>query len=89
MLTKVHNSIQATDFRKNLAKYLKASKKNPLVISVDRGGETRVIMNSALYNLLIEAYRDDVDAIELERLIAEDTGERIAWRDVKKNVVRN
>lgn len=83
MLTKVHNFIQASELRKNLSKYLKASKKEALVISTERGGEVRVLLDSTLYNRLVEAYEDEMDADELERLAKKDNGKRISLKVLK------
>ncbi len=83
MLTKVHNLIQASEVRKNFSKYLRASKKEPLVISAERGGEARVLMNAHLYNKLVEEYEDRVDSEELERLVKEDKGKRITLKALK------
>ena len=84
MLTKIHNLICVSDFRKNLSKYLKESKTKPLVVSTDRRGDTRVLMSSTLYNNLIEAYEDHADARELEDLIGEDNGEGILLCELKQ-----
>ena len=83
MLTKIHTSIQTSELRKNLSKYLRAAKSSPLVISTERGGGTRVIISSVLYNKLIEAYEDSVDSAELERLVQEDTGGRVTLKALK------
>jgi len=83
MLTKVHNLIRASEVRKNFSKYLKASKTEPLVISTERGGEARVLINAPLYNKLIEEYEDRVDSEELDRLVKEDKGKRITLKALK------
>lgn len=84
MLTKIHNFIRASDLRKNLGHYLKQAKNEPIVVAAERGGETRVILDSALYNKLIEAYEDWADARELAQLVEEDSGEYVALENLKR-----
>ena len=84
MLTKIHNLIRVSDFRKNLSKYLKESKTKPLVVSTDRGGDTRVLMSSTLYNKLIETYQDHIDTRELESLVKEDDSEGVLLSELKQ-----
>lgn len=83
MLTKVHNLIRASEVRKNFSKYLKASKNETLVISTERGGEARVLMDSLLYNKIIEGYEDRVDSENLDRLVAKDKGNHITLKALK------
>jgi len=84
MITKVQKYINASDFRKNLSRYLKSAKKNPLVISTDRGKDTRVVLDADLYNELVEAYENQIDAECLVKLAKTDQGERISWDKMKK-----
>lgn len=84
MATKVHNLVRVSDLRKDLARYLRDAKKKPVVVSTDRGGDTRVLMSAELYNKLVEAYEDAMDSAELERLVAEDDGKYVDWDDLKK-----
>lgn len=84
MLTKIHSLIRVSDFRKNLSKYLKDSKTKPLVVSTDRGGDTRVLMSSTLYNKLVEIYEEHIDARELESLVKENKEECISLDKLKQ-----
>lgn len=58
MLTKIQKNIGISELRKNLPKYLKDAKKEPLVVSLDRGKDLRVVVGVDLYNSLIEACED-------------------------------
>lgn len=84
MATKIHNLVRVSDLRKDLARYLRDAKKKPVVVSTDRGGDTRVLMSAELYNKLVEAYEDAMDSAELERLVAEDDGVRIPLHELRK-----
>ena len=85
MLTKIPKSIPASELRKNLSQYLKDAKKNPVVISTDRGNDARVMIDAETYNKLIEAYEDLSDAEELDRLVKNDSGDRISWDKIKED----
>ena len=84
MLTKIHSLIRVSDFRKNLSKYLKESKTKPLVVSTDRGGDTRVLMSSKLYNKLVETYEDHIDAHELEGLVKKGDKRSVSLNELKQ-----
>jgi len=58
MLTKIQKNIGISELRKNLSKYLNNAKKEPLVVSLGRGKDLRVVVDVNLYNSLIEAYED-------------------------------
>ena len=73
-LHKVPTTIQSTELRNNLAHYLRASKREPVVVSTDRGADARVLVDATLYNKLVEQYQDAVDTRELERLVESDSG---------------
>lgn len=60
------------------------SDKKPVVISTERGGGSRVLLDSKLYNKLVGAYEDRQDAQELETLIAHDDGKRVSLEDLRK-----
>lgn len=85
MLTKVHNLIRSSELRKNLSKYLKDAETDPVVITSNRGGGTRVILNAPLYNKLLESYMDYQDTEELKNLVANDEDSRKSWDDIQKN----
>ena len=84
MITKVQKYISASDFRKNFSHYLKSAKKNPLVISTNRGRDTRVVLDADLYNELVEAHENQIDAECLVRLVTTDGEERTSWDKIKK-----
>ncbi len=83
MLTKIQKNIGISELRKHLPKYLKDAKKEPLVVSLDRGKNIRVVLDVNLYNSLLEFHEDYQDAKELEKLKKNDNGERLDWTDVK------
>jgi prevent-host-death family protein len=83
MLTKIPKIIQVSEFRKNLAGYLRQAKQGPVVISAERGGDNRVILSAETYNKLIGTYEDRVDSQELTRLVNEDKGKSISWKDLR------
>jgi len=83
MLTKIPKSIQASELRKNLARYLKVADKEPVVVSKERGGGSSVIIGSEIYNKMIEDYEDAIDARDFLELKKNDAGERIPWSVVK------
>jgi len=84
MLTKIKKNIGVTEFRKDISKYLKQAKDEPVVVSLDRGKEQRVVLSAELYNSFIESSEDYQDAKELMSLKKEDNGERMSWEDIKK-----
>ncbi|MBI3671414.1 type II toxin-antitoxin system Phd/YefM family antitoxin [Candidatus Azambacteria bacterium] len=86
MLTKIKKSIGVSELRKNLPKYFKDAKKEPVVVS-DRGRDVRVIMDVDLYNSIIESYEDHRDEKALERLVKKDKGERVGWKDIKDKYI--
>jgi hypothetical protein len=86
MLTKIPNIIQSSELRKRLAYYLRESDKKPVIISTERGGGSRVLLDSKLYNKLVEVYEDKQDAQELETLVAHDDGTRVS---LKSKVARH
>ncbi len=87
MLTKIPKIVQASEFRKNLSQYLKNAKNNPVVVSTERGGDSRVVLSADLYNKLIEFYHNSVDARELIKLVEVDDGERISLSELEKHEV--
>jgi PHD/YefM family antitoxin component YafN of YafNO toxin-antitoxin module len=76
MITKVPKTVRTSDLRKDLAKYMREAAIEPIVISTDRGGDSRVLLGSDLYNTLVEAYEDLADRATLEERIAKDDGSR-------------
>lgn len=88
MLTKVHDFIQASELRKNLSRYLKDAKKKPVIVSTDRGGSSRVIIDVSLYNKLVETYENYQDTRELMRLIKKDDGKRVPWESVRQHALQ-
>jgi len=83
MLHQVHNFIKSSELRQNLAKYLKLSADEPVVVAAGHSAGSRVIVDSELYNRLVETYEDYQDAELLEQLVAADDGERVSWKDVQ------
>lgn len=84
MLTKIHKTIQTSELRKNLSLHLKKTKDEPVMISINRGEQTCVIIDSDLYNALIEAYEDSVVSQALKCLVNEDKKEYISLNALKK-----
>lgn len=82
-LTKIPKTVPATELRKNLAQYLERAKKEPVVVSTDRGADARVILDATFYNRLIERLEDELDTRELERLLAEDSGDFVPLDELK------
>ena len=80
MITKIPDIVRISELRKNLARYIKESAKNPVVISTDRGGDSRVLLGSELYNKLVDAY----DRNEIEHLVAKDDGKRVSLSALRK-----
>ena len=67
-----------------MARYLRESATQPVVISTDRGGDNRVLLGSDLYNKLVEAYEDMQDRQELENRVAKDDGSRVSLASLQK-----
>lgn len=84
MIHKIPDIVRASELRKNLALYLKRSADQPVVISTDRGGDSRVLLGSELYNKLVEAYEDMQDRQELERRVVKDDGSRVSLSQLRK-----
>ncbi len=83
MLTKIPKTIQSSELRKNLARYLKDSDKSPVFVSKERGSGSSVLIGADIYNKMIEAYEDAIDARDFLELKKNDDGERIPWSAVK------
>ena len=83
MLTKIPKTIQSSELRKNLARYLKASDKAPVFVSKERGSSTSVLISSDIFNKFVEAYEDAIDARDFMELKKNDDGVRIPWSVVK------
>ena len=83
MITKVQKYINVADFRKNLSRHLKNAKNNPLVISTNRGKDTRVVLDTDLYNELVEAYENQIDSECLVKLVKTDERGKISWGKIK------
>ena len=83
MLNQVQNFIKTSDLRQNLAKYLKLSATEPVIVSAGHSSGARVLIDSETYNELVEAYEDYRDAEMLKTLVAEDP-ETVSWSKVKK-----
>ena len=87
MLTKIKKNIGVSEFRKDISKYLKQAKDEPVVVSLNRGKDSRVVIDTELYNYFIDMAEDSQDAQELIKLKKKDTGERVSWEDVKKKYI--
>ena len=84
MYTKIPEITSVSEFRSNLSNYMDKVKSRPVFISVHRGKDTRVILDSKMYNELIEMYEDYCDSKTLIKMKKEDDGTRISWGDIKK-----
>lgn len=81
---KVQKSVDVSDFRAAMALHLAGAKKKPLVVSARRGGDSFVVLSIDSYNKLVEAWEDEQDAKELERLVKANKGKKlIPWEHVK------
>jgi len=86
---KVPQTLGVSDFRAALARNLAKAKKNPLIISDRKGGESYVVLSSSDYNKLIELWEDEQDGLELQRLIKANRGKkRIPWEKVRDSAHR-
>ena len=54
--TKVPKTLGVSGFRANLARNLARAKKNPLIISDRKGGDTFVVISLDAYNELVEIW---------------------------------
>ena len=86
MATKIEKQIPISEVRANMAKYFNDAGKNPVVVSLNRGKDTRVILNSKFYNELIDAYEDKIDAEEMTILKKTHRGAFIPWNKIKKEM---
>ena len=81
---KVQKAIDVSDFRAAMATHLAGAKKQPLVVSARRGGDSFVVLSIDAYNTLVEAWEDERDSQELVRLVALQKGKKlIPWERVK------
>lgn len=81
---KVHKSIDISNFRAAMASHLKKAKSKPLVISARRGGDSFVVLSVDAYNKLVEAWEDEMDAKELDRLVYLNKGKKLVeWKRLK------
>lgn len=69
-----------------MAKYFKNAEKSPVIVSLERGRSTRVILSSKFYNELMEAYEDKQDAEELAVLKRTHKGAFIPLSKVRKEM---
>lgn len=72
VLTKIPKTIPVSAFRAGLADHLAATKHAPVIISGRRGGETYVLLDSAVYNELLEVWEDEQASRTLARLVKRD-----------------
>lgn len=86
MATKIEKQISISEVRANMAKYFKDAGKAPVVVSLDRGRNTRVILGSKFYNELVEAYEDKRDAEQLAVLKKTHKGAFVSWSKIKKEM---
>ncbi|HEC30396.1 MAG TPA: type II toxin-antitoxin system Phd/YefM family antitoxin [Candidatus Yonathbacteria bacterium] len=82
MLTKVQKNIGISELRENLPKYLRDAKKEPLVVSLNRGKDLRVVVDVDLYNNLIEACEDSsigslMELTEKEKNLTEEEAKKL------------
>jgi prevent-host-death family protein len=86
MLSKIPQFVSASELRQHLAKYLTRAKKEPVVISTDRGANASVLMSATMYNTLLESYEDMIDARELSELVVSQEGKPIKWNRAKYGI---
>ncbi len=67
--TKIPKALGVSNFRAELARNLAKTKNGPVIIADHRGGESYVVLSAEDYNKLVEAWEDEIDSRELERLI--------------------
>jgi len=84
MINKIPKIVRASELRQNLSHYIKQSANQPVVISTERGGGSRVLLGSDFYNKLVEAYEDVEDRKELERRVLKDDGSRVSLSSLRK-----
>ena len=81
--SKIRKPVGISNFRKDLALYIKKAQREPVIVSTTGGG-SRVLLDVDLYNMLVEAYEDHKDAEALSKAMAHDDGTRYSLSDVKK-----
>lgn len=87
MLTKIKKNIGVSEFRKDISKYLKKAKDEPIVVSLNRGKDSRVVLDTDLYNYFVDIAEGYQDAQEFIKLKKNDKGERVSWEDLKKKSI--
>lgn len=81
MFQKIEQTIGVSEFRSALPAYLKRASERPLVITARRGGEPYVVISAEMYNKLVEAREDAIDARKIHRLVKESAGKKkILWK---------
>jgi PHD/YefM family antitoxin component YafN of YafNO toxin-antitoxin module len=86
MLTKIHKTIASSDLRRDLALHLKNADKEPVIISKNRGRGANVLLSTAAYNTLVDAYEELTDSRELISLVSKETGKRVEWTQIKNEL---
>lgn len=90
MLTKIPKTIQSSEFRKNLSKYLKESNKEPVFVSTERGAGSSVLISAEAYNKLVDLYDTELDEEEREALAKGrknfENGNFLTLHDVKSKL---
>lgn len=81
MFQRIDKRIGVSKFRTAMPRYLRYAKEKPLVIAGRRGDEPYVVMSAEMYNKLVEAREDTIDAETLARLVKENSGrKKISWK---------
>ncbi len=82
---KVQKIVGVSDFRSSIPAYFEKARKNPVIITVNRGGDPFVLLSGEVYNMLVEARESDIDSRELARLVRENKGrDTISWESVRR-----
>ena len=85
IFTKVPKTLGVSGFRADLARNLARAKKNPLIISDRKGGESYVVLSADAYNELMELWEDEQAGRTLARLVKENKGKKfIPWEKVRR-----
>ena len=87
--TKVPKTIGVSGFRAALAENLAKAKKSPLFIADRKGDDSFVLLSTEAYNKLVDAWEDEQDGLELQRLIKANKGKKlIPWEKVRDSARR-
>jgi len=67
MLTQIQKNIGISELRGKLSKYFRDAGKAPVIVTMDRGKRTRVVIDVDVYNALVHTWGEQNKQEELQK----------------------